>query len=31
MLIGSIVLADIQTEKNHMVLNPVSMEDEQAE
>jgi hypothetical protein len=31
MLIASIVLEDNQIERSHMVLDPVSMEDEQAE
>jgi hypothetical protein len=31
MLIPSIILEDIQKETSHMVLDPVSMEDEQAE
>jgi hypothetical protein len=31
MLIASIVLPDNQTERSHLLLDPVSMEDEQAE
>jgi hypothetical protein len=31
MLITSIILEDNQIERSHMVLDPMSMEDEQAE